>query len=178
MWVNQLDFITNLGIFLLWLLLALSMVSTVSMVVTTIGRVVSNLVESGLVAFIGCWKDSGSDTLILVTRTCQPLLSLSMIKGCHSRLGDSHSVTDHWQDEFKKQFCHVSCFFWTSAAAPRWLLLRLPECSAARLVTELQVGEREGRGFEAAFSFPPTERDWRLPLLLIAAHVGPRWLHH
>ena len=80
------------------------MVSTVSMVVTTIGRVVSNLVESGLVAFIGCWKDSGSDTLILVTRTCQPLLSLSMIKGCHSRLGDSHSVTDHWQDVFKKQF--------------------------------------------------------------------------
>ena len=102
---------TNLGIFLLWLLLALSMVSTVSMVETTIGRVVSNLVESGLVAFIGCWKDSGSDTLILVTRTCQPLLSLSMIKDCHSRLGDSHSVTDHWQDVFKKQFCHVSCFF-------------------------------------------------------------------
>ena len=111
MWVNQLDFITNLGIFLLWLLLALSMVSTVSMVETTIGRVVSNLVESGLVAFIGCWKDSGSDTLILVTRTCQPLLSLSMIKDCHSRLGDSHSVTDHWQDVFKKQFCHVSSFF-------------------------------------------------------------------
>ena len=62
---------TNLGIFLLWLLLALSMVSTV--VVTTIGTLVSNLVELGLVAFIGF---SGSDTLMilqgfLVTRTCQ-----------------------------------------------------------------------------------------------------------
>ena len=140
--------ITNLGIFLLWLLLALSMMSMVSMVVTTIGRVVSSLVEFELVAFIGCWKVCGSDTLILVTLTCQLLLlSLSTIKDYHSRLGDSHSVTDPWQYVLKIQFCHVSFFFQTSAAAPRWLLLRLPECSAARLVTELQVEEWEGCGF-------------------------------
>ena len=52
--------------FLLWLLLALSMVS---IVVTTMGRVVRSLLEFGLEAFIGrnCWKVRGSDTLILVT---------------------------------------------------------------------------------------------------------------
>ena len=69
---------TNLGMFLLWLLLALSMAA--SMVVTTIGRVVNNLLEFGLFAFIGnnCWKLSGSDTLILVTLTCQPLLAVTV----------------------------------------------------------------------------------------------------
>ena len=62
--------------FLLWLLLALSMVS---MVVTTMGMVVRLLLlEFGLEAFIigrNCWRVRGSDTLILAVTllTCQPI---------------------------------------------------------------------------------------------------------
>ena len=100
MCVDLLDLITNLGIFLLWLLLALSMVS---MLVTTIGRVVvNNLLELiGLVPFIvGCRKLSGSDTLILVTLTCVNRGAAVTVNdkklSLYPAASDSHSVTEPW----------------------------------------------------------------------------------
>ena len=117
MWVDPLDLITNLGIFLLWLLLALSMVS---MLVTTIGRVVvNNLLELiGLVPFIvGCRKLSGSDTLILVTLTCVNRGAAVTVNDKKLSLdpasaSDSHSVTESWcKICWKKIFATFRAFF-------------------------------------------------------------------
>ena len=64
--MNKREFALHLGMFLLWLLLALSMWS---MLVTTKGRVVDNTLpfEFGLDAFIGrnCCKVLGPETLMI-----------------------------------------------------------------------------------------------------------------
>ena len=75
----QRDFALHLGIFLLWLLLALSMWSRL---VTTKGRVVDNTLpfEFGLDAFIGrnCCKVLGPETLMI-------LVTLELVTPpCHS----------------------------------------------------------------------------------------------
>ena len=135
----------------------------VSMLVTTIGRVVvNNLLELiGLVPFIvGCRKLSGSDTLILVTLTCvnrAAVLSLSMIKNYHSILQVQVTVTPSLNPGVRfveKRFLPRFVLFLNVSSSPSVAPLRLPECSAARLVTELQVGEFSGRRVPPT---PPTE---------------------
>ena len=96
--MNKREFALHLGMFLLWLLLALSMWSTL---VTTKGRVVDNTLpfEFGLDAFIGrnCCKVLGPETLMiqvtleLVTPLCHSVNAKK--KYSLGEPSDSHSLS-------------------------------------------------------------------------------------
>ena len=121
----QRDFALHLGIFLLWLLLALSMWSRL---VTTKGRVVDNTLpfEFGLDAFIGrnCCKVLGPETLmILVTLelVTPPCHSVNAKKSIHSvnplTVTRCHSL-------LRRKNISATFFFkdsTTTAAGLRWL---------------------------------------------------------
>ena len=126
--------------FLLWLLLALSMWSTL---VTTKGRVVDNTLpfEFGLDAFIGrnCCKVLGPETLMilvtleLVTPLCH---SVNAKKSIHS-VNPLTVTRCHSLLSLEKYFRHV--FLRTQHNDSSRPSLALAELVAARLVTEAQV---------------------------------------